>query len=121
VAAGNVGEIFHDGASLRFNSIRSVSGVSSYIQLANQSVNPTTYQVTCFGYGTGNLTTWAGVGGTIDANNHKVVTTVGMCPSNNNVTAASAVVTVAAPANTVFGTLRRINTTTGVATDVPAQ
>lgn len=130
VAAATVGQITRDGTTLRFTSIRGVSGVASYIQLANQSSLATSYEATCYGYSTAGgtagstataLMTWAGNGGNIAANNHVSPLTAAVCPTGpGGVVPASVVINVASPAGTVFGAMRRVNITTGVATDVPA-
>lgn len=107
----------NNGTVLKFPSIRAASGgTGTWIQLTNtNSVANATFTTTCF-----TTSTSAGVAGTsgvVPAGRANTYSAAALCPQNG---ASAAILTFAMPEGNVLGVVRRLNGTTGQASEETA-
>ena len=116
VAKAKIGEIDHDGTTLKFPALSSGKNTTTYLQLVNTSTLNAPLTTKCF---LSDGTTVDGLSATVPANTTYRNTLDKVCPTNTS-KVQSAVLTMAVPAGSVNGTLMRKESTTGVMTYVNA-
>lgn len=116
VAKAKIGEIDHDGTTLKFPALSQGKNTTTYLQLVNTSTLNAPLTTKCF---LSDGTTVDGLSAAVPANSTYRNTLDKVCPTDT-AKVQSAVLTMAVPAGSVNGTLMRKESTTGVMTYVNA-
>lgn len=114
-AAVKLGDIDHDGTTLKFPAISYKSGSPSWIQLVNQGTVKATFAATCY---TPAGASFAGTPGSVDANQTKRFELAEVCGDKTK--AQSIIMTLDVPSGSVNGAVIRKDGTTGAVSSINA-